>query len=115
MSPATARPETLGQARRWDRVKARYVGHGLCHSCASQAAWGHQGGFSTVRPPCRTCAVIVASFTVAKVNRWRVPGDGGKTGTGGVLMCVSDQPGVSVPAGRSRTSDHVTSVVEAAA
>lgn len=49
------KPETLRQARRWDDVKSQYVSAGLCHHCASQAAWGHQGGFASIKPPCGGC------------------------------------------------------------
>ena len=70
------RTETMRQARTWDMVKTKYVAAGLCHKCAAQAAWGHQLGFgfrSTrnwpdedrgIKPPCETCAPIVATFPV---------------------------------------------------
>jgi len=61
----------------WDRIKARYVGDGLCDACAAQAAYGHQLGWHyhssrewpevdrRIKPPCPACAPIVATFPVA--------------------------------------------------
>lgn len=68
-----ARPETLGEARRWETVKNLYVNEdGLCFRCAAQMAWGHSGGFATLpERPCEKCAPIVARFPVAKANGWR--------------------------------------------
>lgn len=48
-------PESLRQARRWDETAARYRTHGLDPACAAQLAWGHQVGFSQVRPVCDEC------------------------------------------------------------
>lgn len=50
------RPETPAQAQRWETVKNRYLHAGLCLRCASQAAWGHQCGFTRVHPACDLCA-----------------------------------------------------------
>jgi hypothetical protein len=68
-------PETLAQAAEWERTKARYLGLGLCHKCAAQAAYGHQqhaGGWSVINPPCSTCAAIVAQLPMETTNpAWR--------------------------------------------
>lgn len=68
-------PETLAQAAEWERTKARYLGLGLCHKCAAQAAYGHQlhaGGWSVINPPCSTCAAIVAQLPIVTTNpAWR--------------------------------------------
>jgi hypothetical protein len=48
-------PETPRQAVEWETAKRRYLGLGLCLRCASQAAWGHQCGFSQIHPPCDDC------------------------------------------------------------
>lgn len=64
-------PETMGQARLWDATNGWYLKAGLCGRCASQAAWGHQIGWSRVRPPCETCAPITAAFPLEQVNDWR--------------------------------------------
>lgn len=50
------RPETLSQVKSWDRNKLHYSLAGFCDTCAAQAAWGHQIGFSRVRRPCRVCS-----------------------------------------------------------
>jgi hypothetical protein len=71
MSSARKLPETLSQARTWERCKGIYLDAGLCHACACQAAWGHQLGFRTVKPPCEACAPVVASFPVPKGRVWR--------------------------------------------
>jgi hypothetical protein len=68
-------PETLSQAREWQKTLARYLRAGLCHRCAAQAAWAHQtcaGGWSTIHPPCPTCSGIVETFDLATPNpAWR--------------------------------------------
>lgn len=51
-------PETKGQAANWELVKNRYLKAGLCHRCASQAAWGHQCGFTAINDPCDYCRWI---------------------------------------------------------
>jgi hypothetical protein len=58
-------PETVGQALHWQTAFSHYLADGLCHRCASQAAWGHQNGFSLIRPPCDACQPIVDTFPVA--------------------------------------------------
>lgn len=62
MVPNTAtRPETLDQAHRCDVQKSRAIARGLCDKCAGQYAWGLQVGFTHSRPPCSSCAVILAA------------------------------------------------------
>lgn len=51
----TEKPETYRQAVHWETMKRRYLDAGLCIRCASQAAYGHQHGFSNVHPPCSAC------------------------------------------------------------
>lgn len=70
-SEASKRPETLGQAVRWETVKNRYGRRGLRVRCAAQAAWGHQLGFGNVHPPCGVCESVVVGFEVAERNGWR--------------------------------------------
>jgi hypothetical protein len=64
-------PESPRTARRWDGAKAAYLRDGLCHRCAAQAAWGHQLGFSRIRPPCADCRPIVDRFPVSEASPWR--------------------------------------------
>jgi hypothetical protein len=76
MKPPRPSPaETLCQARTWEVVKLRYIDVGLCERCAAQAAWGHQtqaGGWHGLRPPCASCAPVVAAFGLPKTNDdWR--------------------------------------------
>ena len=66
-----AKPETGDQAAAWQKVQTLAKRWGLCPSCASQLAWGHQGGFSTVQPPCADCASLIAVLPVEKPNGWR--------------------------------------------
>jgi hypothetical protein len=74
-SVASAAPETLRQARRWDEVKLRYTDASLCDRCAAQAAWGHQdnaGGWNDLQSPCGTCAPVIRDFPVPTTNSlWR--------------------------------------------
>lgn len=92
-------PETLRQAKTWESVKNKALKFGLCPRCASQLAWGHQGGFTTVHPPCAECAPLVATLPKARANGWRTvvgdaagkwpesltpSGDGSGTGSVGV-------------------------------
>ena len=65
------RPETLSQARTWQRQRDRYGAEGLCGMCAAQAAYGHQLGFTHIEPPCSACSPMVARFSTAKPNGWR--------------------------------------------
>lgn len=63
--------ETIGQAQTWDLVSARYRAVGFCNACAAQAAWGHQLGFTTVKPPCLSCAGLTPpDGPGARVARW---------------------------------------------
>lgn len=58
-------PETREQVREWERARTRYADHGLCHRCAAQAAWAHQDRgdtWTTIHPPCKACAPVVATF-----------------------------------------------------
>lgn len=48
-------PETMGQARTWDAIVSKYRLTGFCDRCAAQAAWGHQLGFTHVRPVGECC------------------------------------------------------------
>jgi hypothetical protein len=68
-------PETMAQARAFDRKKKRYRRLGLCHPCAAQAALGHQLGFAEgrIHDPCQACAPIVASFPDdgPRGSKWR--------------------------------------------
>ncbi|WP_086149173.1 hypothetical protein [Cellulosimicrobium sp. KWT-B] len=67
-----SKPETLGQARNWERLKNVYLARGLCHRCASQAAYGHQLGFlSLEHEPCAACRPLVATFPRERMNGWR--------------------------------------------
>ena len=68
---ATHRPETPRQAEKWQRVYGWYDRAGLCPRCSAQGAWGHQLGFTNVKPPCNPCAVIVAEFPIETVGSWR--------------------------------------------
>lgn len=63
--------ETVRQARTFDTTKAHYERLGLCRTCAAQAAWGQQLGFSRVNPPCHDCQSLVDTFPIAKPGRWR--------------------------------------------
>jgi hypothetical protein len=68
---ANDRPETNRQARTYQATKLHYQRLGLCRFCAAQAAWGHQIGFSKVKPPCHECQPLVDTFPVAVPGRWR--------------------------------------------
>ncbi len=72
MTPSIA-PESPSQAANWDRTKRRAVEAGLCHTCASQLAWGSQNGFATVHEPCSDCRAIIAAWPIVKPSGWRVP------------------------------------------
>lgn len=70
---SAAQPETLDQARHWDRQMARYARVGLCGRCSSQAAFGHQMGWKQAQPPCGECLALVQTFGgVEKANGWRI-------------------------------------------
>ena len=66
-------PETVAQARAFDRKRIRYRRAGLCHACSSQAAWGHQCGFGKINDPCAECQPIVDSLPDAgpRGSKWR--------------------------------------------
>lgn len=70
-SQSTWSPETPRQAEKWSRVKSWYYRAGLCPRCSSQGAWGHQLGFSNVKPPCLPCSRIVSKYPILTVNGWR--------------------------------------------
>jgi hypothetical protein len=67
----TTGPESRRQAIRWQRHKGRYLATLGCHTCAAQAAYGHQHGFSVIHPPCDSCRTKVATLPVPAVNGWR--------------------------------------------
>lgn len=69
-SPESRSPETASQAEWWQRVYGWYDRAGLCPRCSSQGAWGHQLGYSNVKPPCNPCAVIVKEFPVPAASGW---------------------------------------------
>lgn len=70
--PLARGPESEDQAKTWDKVKHNGVAYGLCHSCASQVAWGHQLGFrETTRRPCVRCIDAIAALPLPKPNGWR--------------------------------------------
>jgi hypothetical protein len=73
MAAGKTEPETFDQAQTWQKVLSAYLGDELCHRCASQAAWGHQNGFSLARPPCGACVPIVAGFpkSAGRGSPWR--------------------------------------------
>ena len=65
-------PETMAQARAFQKVNAQALRFGLCPTCAAQIAWGTQLGFArTTREPCQTCTPLVALLPVAKPGGWR--------------------------------------------
>lgn len=74
IAPRPNPPETIAQARTWMTVKNIYLELGLCEGCAAQAAWGHQCGFTAIRPPCGACLKVIAAFPIEKPNGWRTRG-----------------------------------------
>jgi hypothetical protein len=66
-------PETVAQAKVWDRKYRRYQLAGLCRVCASNAAWGHQCGFGDIPDPCTECQPIVNAFGTSgpRGSKWR--------------------------------------------
>jgi hypothetical protein len=66
-------PETMTQAKVWDRKKRRYLNAGLCFHCAAQAAWGHEIGFGKIADPCPQCQPIVDLFETPgpSGSKWR--------------------------------------------
>lgn len=69
-SKASWSHETPRQAEKWQRVYRWYDRAGLCPRCSAQGAWGHQLGFSNVKPPCLPCSVIVVEFPSPATNGW---------------------------------------------
>jgi hypothetical protein len=90
-SPQTL-PETPRQARTWETVKNSYVLAGLCIACASQAAYGHQLGFSYVRPPCFDCRSIVAAHPEPAGNGWRKFRKGDRARAEAISMPAQPRP-----------------------
>ena len=70
-----AEPETVTQAKVWDRKRKRYLIAGLCNVCAAQAAWGHALGFGKdrIKEPCNACQPIVDGLPDAgpRGSKWR--------------------------------------------
>lgn len=71
MTIKASRPETQGEAEAFHFTANHYRHLGLCHTCAAQAAYGHQLGFSLIDSPCRVCATVVACMPKTEVNGWR--------------------------------------------
>jgi len=71
--PKRMQPETLTEARYWDKVCSQVRRLGLCNKCAAQYAWGVQIGFTYSHPPCsKQCQAIVdASQGRPRPNGWR--------------------------------------------
>ena len=68
----STRAETLEQVAGWERTKKRYLRAGLCHKCAAQAAWAHQGGaggWGAIHPPCVELVELLAYPTTNPI--WR--------------------------------------------
>lgn len=79
-TPKIHQTESAGEARWHQTTTNAYLAAGLCHSCAAQAAYGHQLGWSKVNQPCTVCRPIVAAFPQPQVNDWRSkPRDASKT------------------------------------
>jgi hypothetical protein len=70
-SQAQEQPETPAQAKEWDKRFSAYQRGGLCPRCASQAAWGHQFGFTRVHAPWQGCLPIVETFPKQEAGPWR--------------------------------------------
>lgn len=66
-------PETIVQARTWDRKRVRYLIVGLCPSCAAHAAYGHALGFGNIPDPCAECQSIVDTLPTpaGRKLKWR--------------------------------------------
>jgi hypothetical protein len=70
------KPETMSQARTFDRVVRNAGAAGLCPTCAPQLGWAAQagtGGFSSVKPPCPACTVVMIGWPLQRPNGWRTP------------------------------------------
>lgn len=99
-APKVARTtaETPGQVKTWDEAKSRYLRAGFCHRCASQAAWGHQLGFTHAAPPCTTCAGLpVPASAGARATAW--------SGTTNPDTAATPHPPRPAPADRSSCGD----------
>lgn len=68
------KPESLSQAREFDKTRNHYRRLGLCTRCAPQAAYGHADGFTSVRPPCPECAGVVTAMPQKEAGHWRSHG-----------------------------------------
>jgi hypothetical protein len=66
-------PESISQAKVWDRKCKRYRIAGLCDPCSANAAWGHQLGFGDIPDPCSACQPTVNAFDTSgpKGSKWR--------------------------------------------
>lgn len=76
MTEKRPNPETMSQARTFDRVVRNGEAAGLCPACAAQLGWAAQaggGGFSSVKPPCAPCTVVMLGWPVVRPNSWRTP------------------------------------------
>lgn len=90
------KPETLSQAQTWERRNNQYLAAGLCHRCASQAAWGHQLGFGRLEhSPCATCRPVVATFPNQASQGWRTLAR--QEAPGAPSMRVRGSGGSSIP------------------
>lgn len=70
----TQLPETIGQARVWERKNRRYLIAGLCEIDAAHIAWLHSEGFGKTKwTPCAACQPIVDRFPTPgpKGSKWR--------------------------------------------
>lgn len=102
MDKKRVRPETERQAERWQTVCRLAEAAGLCSRCASQFAWGVQGGvggFSSVHPPCAACVVVMLDWPVVRPNGWRSPG--GEVSVRGTWVSVGSTERTAPPAANS--------------
>lgn len=53
------KPETIGQARRFNTVRNQYAALGFCDHCAAQEAFARQLGRKRTDPPCVVCAALL--------------------------------------------------------
>lgn len=69
---SSRRPETLRQARDWQKTKDHYLLDGFCDTCSVQAAFGHQIGFSQVAHVCTGCRGKRPTYRWAgeQAHRW---------------------------------------------
>jgi hypothetical protein len=65
-----ATPETTRQARTWDVNFNAYKDAGFCPPCASQAAWGHQIGFSLANRVGNCCRGKSTPKGLERAERW---------------------------------------------